>query len=172
MHQFRPEPLLLMLACLGGGMKAAEASQNLALQKFMHREVRIYDEAVSGIKLRYNTRHKRWAQIITAGQSRRLGDFVEEDADSDNSEGAGESKAARPAAIEGAADGDEDDDEGDDEDRSVAPSALDPSGVDEEHDCPKPTKYSPTFNTLYGQNMLTTKSYQSALCRSTVPAHY
>lgn len=142
MHQFRPEPLLLLLSSLGGGTKQQIVWSNLALQKFLHREVRIYDEAVYGVKLRFNKRHQRWAQILTTGQSRRLGDPVDDE----------QSRQPRNDEEEG-----DEEEEEEDETGSVEVETS-------EHDCPKPTTNSPVFNTLYGQNMLTTKSYQSALC--------
>jgi general transcription factor 3C polypeptide 3 (transcription factor C subunit 4) len=148
MHQFRPEPLLLMLSALGGGAKQQHVWSNLALQKFLHREVRIFDEAVYGVKLRFNQRHQRWAQILTTGQSRRLGDVLLEDDHPSRrqSRGVAEDEEA------------EEDEEADEDEPMTA------AGEGEEHDCPKPTCHSPVFNTLYGQNMLTTRSYQSALC--------
>ncbi|KAL1412045.1 transcription factor TFIIIC subunit tfc4 [Vanrija albida] len=155
LHQFRPEPLLLMLSAMGGGYKQQSSWQNLALQKYLHRELRIYDEAVCGVKLRYNGRVKRWAQIQTTGQSRRLGDFV--DIDEEVDEAAGNSQPWRPATQEV----DEDDEA--DEDADVDDAPADASGVVDETEIPKPTKHSPVFNALYGQNMLTAKSYQSAL---------
>lgn len=150
MHQFRPEPLLLMLSALGGGAKQQHVWSNLALQKFLHREVRIFDEAVYGVKLRFNQRHQRWAQILTTGQSRRLGDVLLED----------DHPSRRQSRVA------EDDDVEDDEEAEEN-EPMTASGDGEEHDCPKPTCHSPVFNTLYGQNMLTTKSYQSALCEYT-----
>jgi general transcription factor 3C polypeptide 3 (transcription factor C subunit 4) len=161
MHQFRSEPLLLMLAALGGGTRQQNVWSHLALQKFLHREVRIFDEAVYGVKLRFNKRHQRWAQILTTGQSRRLGDVLLEDDHPDNP-----SRRQR-----GGEDGEEDDDdnEGADENEGEEDERADgetgENGEAEEHECPKPTRHSPVFNTLYGQNMLTTKSYQSALCK-------
>lgn len=156
MHQFRSEPLLLMLAALGGGLKQQSAWHNLALQKFLHREVRIYDEAVCGVPLRFNKRHMRWAQIINTGVSRRLGDLAPEEADDDASTGVG----APDPTLEG--DGDEDELAADgDEDATERTDAGDQI-------VPRPKKHSPVFNALYGQNMLTTRSYQSALCELTV----
>lgn len=153
MHQFRSEPLLLMLAALGGGLKQQNAWHNLALQKFLHREVRIYDEAVCGVPLRFNKRHMRWAQIINTGVSRRLGDLAHEEVDDEASAGV----SAPDPAMEGEGDEDEDGADGDDD-------------VSERQDAgdkivPRPKKHSPVFNALYGQNMLTTRSYQSALCK-------
>lgn len=153
MHQFRSEPLLLMLAALGGGLKQQNAWHNLALQKFLHREVRIYDEAVCGVPLRFNKRHMRWAQIISTGVSRRLGDLAQDEADDGGSAGV----SAPDPTLEGEADEDEEGGDGDD-DVTERPDAGDQI-------VPRPRKHSPVFNALYGQNMLTTRSYQSALCK-------
>ncbi|WOO80159.1 Transcription factor tau subunit sfc4 [Vanrija pseudolonga] len=165
LHQFRPEPILLMLSAMGGGYKQQSSWQNLALQKFLHRELRIYDEAVCGVKLRYNSRVQRWAQIQTTGQSRRLGDFIDIDDEVDETAGKS-SQPWRPGTQEV----DEDDEPEEDEDGEAegdgeeADASADPSGaVEGATEIPKPTKHSPVFNALYGQNMLTAKSYQSAL---------
>jgi general transcription factor 3C polypeptide 3 (transcription factor C subunit 4) len=167
LHQFRPEPLLLMLCALGGGFKGQGVWHNLALQKFLHREVRIYDEAVAGVKLRYNRRHRRWAQVLESGRSRRLGDVLHHDVDDEDGTPQGTPQPRQQQ------DDDEDEDMNDDEgdgdgdgeadDDPLGPTALAAEAL---HECPKPTKYSPVFNTMYGQNMLTTRSYQSALCKS------
>ncbi|KAK4684844.1 general transcription factor 3C polypeptide 3 (transcription factor C subunit 4), partial [Tremellales sp. Uapishka_1] len=73
-HQFRPEPFLIMLRALGGGIKAQQAWAALPLQKFLHRELRIFDEAVGGYKMTYSVKAGRWTQIQKVGLSRRLGD--------------------------------------------------------------------------------------------------
>lgn len=156
MHQFRSEPLLLMLAALGGGLKQQNAWHNLALQKFLHREVRIYDEAVCGVPLRFNKRHMRWAQIINTGVSRRLGDLAHEEADDEASAGV----SAPDPTMEGDGEEEEEGADGDDDatERQDAGDKI----------VPRPRKHSPVFNALYGQNMLTTRSYQSALCESSM----
>lgn len=169
MHQFRPEPLLLLLSALGGGIKQQNVWSNLALQKFLHREVRIYDEVVCGVKLRFNKRHNRWAQILTTGQSRRLGDVIgdgDDEADSAaNTPAPSKSRGDGGAATLNDVGGGDEDEDADDE----AMEAEDDDGdgqidFDPSSEVPRPTKNSPTLNTLYGQNMLTTRSYQSALC--------
>lgn len=166
LHQFRPEPILLMLSAMGGGYKQQSSWQNLALQKFLHRELRIYDEAVCGVKLRYNSRVQRWAQIQTTGQSRRLGDFIDIDDEVDETAGKS-SQQWRPGTQDVDEDDEPEEEEGDGEGEEVddADASAHPSGaVEEATEIPKPTKHSPVFNALYGQNMLTAKSYQSALC--------
>ncbi len=88
MHQFRPEPFLIMLASLGsGGIKANNAWMNVQLQKFIHRELRISDDAVKGLKLHYNPPSQRYAPVIRIGLSRSLGDEIgDEPEDEDEGE--------------------------------------------------------------------------------------
>lgn len=161
LHQFRPEPMLLMLSAFGAGQKQQLAWHNVTLQKFLHRELRIYDEAVLGVKLRWNKIHQRWAQIIQAGVNRRV---IDTTADVDESvrmfrTGSNQDDNGNESDEEEVDDG-VDEDEGDVEgDRDIV---MDAAMEDEAH--PKPHIQSPVFNTMYGQNMLTTKSYQSALC--------
>lgn len=153
MHQFRSEPLLLMLAAFGTGQKPQFAWHNVALQKFLHRELRIYDEAVLGVKLRWNKTHQRWAQILQAGINRRV--IEPEVADADDS-----TRMSRRDSLNEVNDA-ESDAAGDDGDGDVSMAGADADDIP----IPKPQIQSPVFNTIYGQNMLTTKSYQSALCR-------
>lgn len=77
MHQFRTEPYFIMLACIGGGgIPAFAAWQDLRLQKFLHRELMIYDAVVKGYKFHFSTSNGRWAQEIKSGLTSRLGDAV------------------------------------------------------------------------------------------------
>lgn len=105
MHQFRAEPINLMLACLaGGGIKAHLAWQNLQIQKFLHRELRIHNDAVSGRKMHYHVGAVRWSVVVKTGLSHRLGDVVEDDDepgdgdDEDADEGSG-AESAPPVAL-------------------------------------------------------------------------
>ena len=85
MHQFRPEPFLIMLASLGGGgLQAQTAWMSLQLQKFIHRELRISDDSVKGLKLRYVAKSGRWMPVIKVGLSRRLGDDVDDEDDGES----------------------------------------------------------------------------------------
>lgn len=149
LHQFRPEPLLLMLSAFGAGHKQQLAWHNVALQKFLHRELRIYDEAVIGVKLRWNKTHQRWAQILQAGVNRRVIELGEADETM---------RSSRRGSLNEANEDVDDSSEGEDGDASMGDVGV------EEEGHPKPQVQSPVFNTMYGQNMLTTKSYQSALC--------
>lgn len=140
MHQFRPEPFLIMLASLGsGGIKANNAWMSLQLQKFIHRELRISDDAVKGSNLHYNPPMQRWAPVVRTGLSRRLGDQVGEGEDPDN------------------------EDEGEDG------SVRDSMGGETSLETPLPKMASPSLNAIYGQHMLSAKAYQSALCGCPFP---
>jgi general transcription factor 3C polypeptide 3 (transcription factor C subunit 4) len=160
MHQFRAEPLLLLLGALGGGgIKAHQAWQGVAIQKFIHRELRIYDDAIKGSKLHYSAKAGRWAQRIKAGLSRPLGDVLTDDdegqveeAEEGERTSAREMGSRRRSSMVGAEEAELDLDDDDVE------------GVEDE--VPRPTVPSPNFNTIYGQIMLSNKSYQTALCRS------
>lgn len=215
-HQFRPRPILLMQWGLnGGGEKANIIWQNIPLQKFIHREMMIWDDAARGIPMRYNETHKRWTQSIKVGYSRRLGDemgeegvMVDEEEDVPDPEmasrqtgrggGQGTAKArksmgavANGQKVNGKSrktrthddDGDEDDEhdiedneeeEQDDEyagldqeeaeNGSAAGAELDKDQDGNKIDMAKPTMLSPHFNVIYGQYMLSTKSFGPALC--------
>ena len=150
LHQFRQEPFLLILGALGGGgIKASNAWQSLQLQKFLHRDLRIHDDVVRGRKVTFSAPTGRWSTVIKIGLSRRLGDEIEEN---------GTEREATNNDEDDEADGDEED-----EGRDILAEA----------DIVRPTVFSPKLNVLYGQIMLSTKAYQSALCESPSnnPAH-
>ena len=148
-HQFRPEPFLLLLSSISrGGSKAAAAWQNLQLQKYLHRDLRIHDSIVKGHKTNFNVQWGRWTTVGRIGLSRRLGDNVD---DEEGEEGEGDEDG------DGGGDGGDDEDEENEqrEDRGANQSAA---------EVLKPTKFSPTLNVIYGQHMLSARAYQSALC--------
>lgn len=171
LHQFRAEPFLLMLAAMGGGGLRAEAVwSKTPLSRFIHRELRLADEAVAGIKMTFNKRNRRWNQVSVVGLSRRLGDDLGDDEPEEEEGADGQSQAAsRASGPAAAADGQDasGDDDADDDDE--LPLGAEAGGMDAENDngpIPKPTVPSPYLNAIYGQYMLTQKSYQSALCES------
>jgi general transcription factor 3C polypeptide 3 (transcription factor C subunit 4) len=152
MHQFQPEPFQLALACLGnGGLKAQAAWQNVQIQKFLHRELRIYDDAVKGRKLQYSSKFRRYAPIVKTGLSRALGDFDDDDEEDLES---GAPKEIRQASVAGNIDDDDEEEEG------VGGNAT----VDDEEQARLPTVPSAAHNALYGMYMLDGRSWQSALC--------
>lgn len=176
LHQFRAEPFLLMLAAMGaGGARAAAVWSKTPLSRFIHRELRLADEAVSGIKMTFNKRNRRWNQVSVVGLSRRLGDDLGADEPEEEEGGGGgagtgddfESQARESRAVSRSsvprADGQDLSDEEDDELPLGAEAGMDTE--DTGRPIPKPTVPSPYLNAIYGQYMLTQKSYQSALCK-------
>jgi hypothetical protein len=88
MHQFSTEPFQIMLACLqSGGIKAHAASQANSLQKFVLRELRLYEAAASGKRFHLSIRDRRWAEEKQAGLSENLGDDVQSEDDDDDLSG-------------------------------------------------------------------------------------
>lgn len=60
-HQYSSDTYLLLSAVLGSGIKPADAFANLNLQKFLLREIKLWDSAASGDpRLRWNQRTGRW----------------------------------------------------------------------------------------------------------------
>lgn len=168
LHQFRPEPFLVMMGCLGtGGVAAHRAWNGRELQKFLHRELRIWDDAVQGRKLRYSARNGRWGPVNRIGLSRNLGD----DMGSSEDEGAGEKddEFQRDEVVDG---------EGAGLHRASVDASVEhedgPADGEEDHAAggewnvkPKlPQHNSAEYNVLYGMYMLDGRSWQSALCES------
>ena len=160
-HQFRMEPFLLLLGALsGGGAKAAAAFQNHQLQKFLHRELVIHDDLVRGHKATYNRERARWNPVTRIGVSRRLGDEVPEAY-------MGEEDGESGVQPHGGGDVAGEDDEAEDYEQygyADAEGHGEEGGEMVEYETPRPVRNSPTLNILYGQYMLSTKAYQSALC--------
>jgi hypothetical protein len=162
LHQFRNEPLELLLAALsaaGGGMRASTAWQNLQLQKFMHREIRIWDSIIKGKKIKYSKKNGRWAQYITLGLSDRLGDKEEDESEAVQESGEGDDEEVATAAVPQVEDGGDENDE------------VDVEGIEigEDQETPLPQGASPELNFAYGQHMLSGRAHQSALCELISP---
>lgn len=144
-----------------GGIKAQEAFGNDKLQKFIHRELTIYDSLVRGHKATYSTKFQRWNPVVRTGISRRLGDERLYDDD--------DGRADAETTVRGGSE--------------AAPSVVDHGDVNIENridggegekreemwyiDVPKPTDPSPYYNSIYGLHMLSQKQYQIALCKHT-----
>lgn len=160
LHQFRMEPFLLILGALSaGGQKASAAFQVNHLQKYLHRDLEMHDDLVKGHKLVYSKKNGRWRPIVTTGVSRRLGD--EDDLHDEGDDDESETSAAR-AMVRVPEETLNDEEERDANEEGEGDSAE----VEEGYYNPRPTRFSPTLNALYGQCMLSAKAYQSALCRS------
>lgn len=109
-QQFSLEALQFLMASLGSGIKAADAFSNLNLQKFLLRELKLWNASATTDDLKWSSKSRRWLL------PRRDGSQVEDDG-------------------------------------SVQP-------------IPKPQKISPVAHALYGELLLTAKSYQSSICTS------
>lgn len=170
MHQFRIEPLLLMNAALAsGGSKAQKQYQDRTFQRFIHRELRIFEQSVRGIRLRWNGLTMRYNEITKVGWSRKLGDVSsgEEEGDGDEDGDEGGSVAPTPGKTKGKrSKSSERRDEVDEEEEDEEDGRYGPTGDDDQPEAPplpKPTKASPNFNAVYGQLMLTNSAYQTSL---------
>lgn len=165
MHQFSTEPFQIMLACLqSGGIKAHAASQANSLQKFVLRELRLYEAAASGKRFHLSIRDRRWAEEKQAGLSENLGDDVqsEDDDEDDGSPVKGSKKDEawqRGKRYEIDHDATVDDPPQDELDAYTAENDL--SGPMPK----KPSIDSPMWNYMYGQLMLTARSHHTSLCK-------
>ena len=184
MCQFRIEPILLLQAALAGGGSAAHAVWcSLHIQRYIHRELRIYDSAIEGVGMHYSKLKHRWALPPIVGVSRVLDDVDEravdgDDGDDDGTGEAGEDgaggkgkgkgkqaggrntgvqKNAKATTLAEAVDMDEDQEEDEEEEE-------DGVGRGPEDELPRPTSASPYWSTVYGQYMLGNSSYHAALC--------
>lgn len=163
LHQFRIEPFLLMMNCLSlAGNKGSKAFGELQLQKFIHRELVIHDSLVKGHQATYSERNSRWNPVVKVGVSRRLGDeaFYNDGRDEhgerdEEDEGRDEDREPSPDVDEG-------------EEMGYEGSETEIGMMGEEAwqvDVPRPTDRIPHYNVIYGLNMLSSKAYQSALCK-------
>jgi general transcription factor 3C polypeptide 3 (transcription factor C subunit 4) len=60
-HQYSSDTYLLLSAVLGSGIKPADSFANLNLQKFLLREIKLWDSAANGDpRLKWNHRTMRW----------------------------------------------------------------------------------------------------------------
>jgi general transcription factor 3C polypeptide 3 (transcription factor C subunit 4) len=143
----------------------------------MQRELRIYDDATKGRTMHYSTKMGRWALPIQVGVSRwafRTGkdeaappeEDDEEGEDEDDRVAAGGAEASTTRGASSRRRGEVGDEDEDDEDEDYEAERAE---GDAELDVPKPTKPSPNFNTIYGQAMLSNKSYQTSLCECGSP---
>jgi hypothetical protein len=183
-HQFSPHPYLIMQAALGGGIHASAAWQNAVVQKFISRELRIFEEAANGYKMKYVIGTERWSTIIQTGLTRRMGDDAAQmdDGDEDEEDGGVKAKGkGRKKVTTGVLgeegenemegedadsdeEGEEDGEDGDGEAADGMEGEEQMAGKTKSGRTVKPKTKSPAFNAIYGQYMLSSKSYQSALC--------
>lgn len=177
MHQFRIEPLLLFQAALsGGGTTAHTVWCSLNMQRFIHREMRIYEDAIDARGMHYHPARQRWMIPPKVGVSRLLDEVFEDERtmneDDDTpvpdeggggkAKGAGTKKKQGPrkskagALAEALEEEEEVDEEGQGEEEEMEAEA----------EMPRPKAVSPYWCTVYGQYMLASQSHHGALCES------
>lgn len=185
MNQFKIEPLLLMQASLaGGGTTAHTVWCSLTIQRFIHRELRLYEDAITGEGMHYSANIQRWTLPPKVGFSRILDEDerrVDEDEDTaaagpggtGSAPGAPQAKkkqGGRKSAAAAAArpvdpdtmDEDAEAEDGDDDEEAGDGAAV----VGDDGPAPRPTRVSPYWCTMYGQYMLASQSHHGALCTS------
>lgn len=135
-HQFNNEPLRILIASLASGLRNTDAFITSTLQKYLFREMKLFDVAVKNPgNLRWNPVNKRYT--LKGGSSKDVGEGGEGDDD-----------------------GEEEEEEGGNEDENANVIVNEPS----DSTPALPTKENPLIVTIYGQICIAAKSYQSAIC--------
>lgn len=189
MYQFKLEPFWLLQAALGSGIRAMDSFGNLNLQKFLIREIRVWDFVANGGDCYWNDKIARW--IVPRKHRffiapRRKGD---KDGSSDKVINKEILKQTEEQALEGLQlESDEDDNDNDNENENEDEDDLEDDPDAENGDGPasqqetrarepmrhspwdKPTEREPAFWLMYGQALLTAKSYQSSICMCLLPS--
>lgn len=156
--QYRIEPKLILLGCLGHGHGPSAAFTSGPLQKRIHRELRLYNSAVDATSLKWYPGRRRWVLDDFNGDGHRKKD-----------RGGG-----RKTVVE-----DEDDEDVDIDPKTerrnepilVTQERPDPDGPPIRHNVDPsmsfvPTKRHPLPYITYGLNMMAQRTYHSALCKA------
>lgn len=152
--QWRVEPKLILLGCLGHGEDAKEAFTRGPLQKRIHRELRLYNATTTVEQMRWYPGRRRWVLTDVDGDGNRRRDrskkqTQDEDDDEDDEEEDRTSKRNQPVVVHQHLD----------INGTPIRSGLDPSMTW------LPTKRHPVPYIIYGLNMMSARTYQSALCK-------
>jgi general transcription factor 3C polypeptide 3 (transcription factor C subunit 4) len=181
MHQFRLEPILLLQSALqGGGTAAHQVWCTLALQRYVHRELRLYEDAIDGQGMSFSKRHQRWTVPPKIGISRLLDeehffDGGERKGDEDDDAPLAVGRKGRKSGVEprksvkavsaDATLGDAlDEEEGMEEEEEDVEGGEDED--EESRETIRPTQVSPAWCAVYGQFLLASGSHHGALCKS------
>lgn len=186
-YQFKMEPWWLLQAALGAGVRGMDSFGNLNLQKFLIREIRMWDYIANGGSTYWNDSMARWivparqrfliiaprrkgSKAINSGagdQSKRTEDQALDEfrleSDEDDIEPDGENEEEEDDELE-------DDREGDDGE-ALNPNQQDTRPREHVRHAPwvKPEEREPAFWLMYGQALLTAKSFQSSICKFALP---
>ena len=194
-YQFKMEPWWLLEAALGAGVRGMDSFGNLNLQKFLIREIRMWDYIANGGSTYWNDSMARW--IVPARQRfliiapRRKGGKSGKPTPGPNGD---QLKQAEDQEDELRLDSDEDDIEPDGENEEEDEEEEDdleddregeegePSSTTQADTRPrehvrhapwaKPAEREPAFWLMYGQALLTAKSFQSSICEFALPNTY
>lgn len=181
-YQFKMEPWWLLQAALGTGVRGMDSFGNLNLQKFLIREIRMWDYIANGGSTYWNDSMARWIvphQHRFMVVPRRKGGRVGKSGAMPNSD---QPKRMQDSALEELRlDSDEEDmfpdNENEEEDEledDREGEEGESSGFAQQDTRPrehtrhapwtKPEEREPAFWLLYGQALLTAKSFQSSIC--------
>lgn len=182
MHQFKMEPWWLLQAALGTGIRGMDSFGNLNLQKFLIREIRMWDYISNGGDTYWNDKLARWivphAHRYMIAPRRKGG----KGGKSNNAANGDKNKQTEDQAMEELQlESDEDENENGNENEDV--DDLEDDGDAEEGEgtafapqdtrtreharhapWEKPTEREPALWLMYGQALLTAKSFQSSIC--------
>jgi hypothetical protein len=182
MYQFKMEPFWLLQAALGSGIRSMDSFGNLNLQKFLIREIRAWDFVANGGDAYWNDKIARWI----VDRKHRFFIAPRRKADKDGKSGKSITKETQKQTEEQAMEGlqlesdeddndieieneDEDDleDEADPDNGEGAASLQETQTREPVRHSPweKPTEREPALWMMYGQALLTAKSYQSSICK-------
>jgi general transcription factor 3C polypeptide 3 (transcription factor C subunit 4) len=188
-YQFKMEPWWLLQAALGTGVRGMDSFGNLNLQKFLIREIRMWDYIANGGNTYWNDSMARWIvpqqQRFTIAPRRRGGKAAK----SGGAANGDQSKRMEDQTLEELRlNSDEEDIEPDNElenENEDGEDELEDEGEGFEGESSnltqqdtrprehvrhapwkKPEDREPAFWLMYGQALLTAKSFQSSICES------
>lgn len=165
-YQFKMEPWWLLQGALGTGVRGWDSFGNLNLQKFLIREIRVWDFIANGGKAYWNDTLTRWiVSLKDRFKTSYLGKNSEKEKPDD--EDMNQDRLDMNSDDE---DNDDEDEIDDDRDADDAEAAV-RSQQNPKHreplrhtPWPKPQDREPAFWLMYGQALLIGKSYQGSIC--------
>jgi general transcription factor 3C polypeptide 3 (transcription factor C subunit 4) len=190
-YQFKMEPWWLLQAALGTGVRGMDSFGNLNLQKFLIREIRMWDYIANGGNTYWNDSMARWivpqqqrftiaprrrggkaaksGGAANGDQSKRMEDQTLEELrlNSDEEDIEPDNELDNENENEDGEDELEDDGEGiEGESSNLTQQDTRPREHVRHAPWKKPEDREPAFWLMYGQALLTAKSFQSSICES------
>lgn len=184
MYQFKMEPFWLLQAALGSGIRAMDSFGNLNLQKFLIREIRAWDFVANGGDAYWNDKIARWV----VSREHRFFIAPRRKGDRDGKAGKAISNEIRQQTEGLAMEGLQLESDEEDNDNDIENEPDDEDDLEDDLDAEngdkaasqqetrarepmrhspwdKPTEREPALWMMYGQALLTAKSYQSSICK-------